>query len=87
MRCVAAHAGWRLALFFVGKLAITFAFNGLYVFTAELFPTRARSSALAACSLVGRLGSVAAPMTPLLVRRILHCNTKTYTSDMRSHQP
>lgn len=52
----------------VGKLSITFAFNALYVFTAELFPTGARSSALAACSLVGRLGSVLAPQTPLLVR-------------------
>ncbi|XP_022121629.2 organic cation transporter protein [Pieris rapae] len=51
---------------FVGKLAITFAFNSLYVFTAELFPTDARSSSLAAASLVGRIGSVLAPQTPLL---------------------
>ncbi|XP_075975003.1 organic cation transporter protein-like [Anticarsia gemmatalis] len=60
------HPGTLLGLFFVGKLAITFAFNSLYVFTAELYPTHARSSALAACSLVGRLGSVLAPQTPLL---------------------
>ncbi|XP_026753260.3 organic cation transporter protein-like [Galleria mellonella] len=55
-----------LGLFFVGKLAITFAFNSVYVFTAELFPTHARSSALAACSLIGRVGSILAPQTPLL---------------------
>ncbi|CAB3246743.1 unnamed protein product [Arctia plantaginis] len=60
------HSGTSLGLFFVGKLAITFAFNSLYVFTAELYPTYARSSALAASSLVGRLGSVLAPQTPLL---------------------
>nr|XP_049703476.1 organic cation transporter protein [Helicoverpa armigera] len=60
------HGGASLGLFFVGKLAITFAFNSLYVYTAELYPTHARSSALAACSLVGRLGSVLAPQTPLL---------------------
>lgn len=54
-------------MFFVGKLSITFAFNSLYVYTAEVFPTRTRSSALAACSLIGRLGSVLAPQTPLLV--------------------
>uniref|UniRef100_A0A2A4K5Q8 Major facilitator superfamily (MFS) profile domain-containing protein n=2 Tax=Heliothis virescens TaxID=7102 RepID=A0A2A4K5Q8_HELVI len=60
------HGGTSLGLFFVGKLAITFAFNSLYVYTAELYPTHARSSALAACSLVGRLGSVLAPQTPLL---------------------
>lgn len=63
-----AHTGTSLALFFLGKLAITVAFNSMYVFTAELFPTETRSSALAACSLVGRLGSILAPQTPLLVR-------------------
>lgn len=63
----AGHEGTSLAMFFVGKLAITFAFNSLYVFTAELYPTHTRSSALAACSLVGRAGSVLAPQTPLLV--------------------
>jgi hypothetical protein len=66
---VAANASATLALFFIGKLSITFAFNSIYVFTAELFPTATRSSALAACSLVGRLGSVLAPQTPLLVSR------------------
>ncbi|CAG9787575.1 unnamed protein product [Diatraea saccharalis] len=61
-----SHVGTGLGMFFVGKLSITFAFNSLYVFTAELFPTATRSSALAACSLVGRIGSVLAPQTPLL---------------------
>ncbi|XP_063362491.1 organic cation transporter protein-like [Cydia amplana] len=65
-----SHAGTGLGLFMVGKLTITFAFNALYVFTAELFPTATRSSALAACSLVGRLGSVLAPQTPLLSKYI-----------------
>ncbi|XP_013196045.2 organic cation transporter protein [Amyelois transitella] len=60
------HSGTGLGLFFMGKLAITCAFNSLYVFTAELFPTHARSSALAATSLVGRVGSILAPQTPLL---------------------
>ncbi|XP_037969232.2 organic cation transporter protein-like [Plutella xylostella] len=61
-----AHTRAGFGLFFVGKLAITFAFNSVYVYTSELFPTRVRSSALAACSLVGRLGSVLAPQTQLL---------------------
>ncbi|XP_053604460.1 solute carrier family 22 member 3-like isoform X2 [Plodia interpunctella] len=61
-----SHSGASLGLFFLGKLAITCAFNSLYVFTAELFPTHARSSALAATSLVGRVGSILAPQTPLL---------------------
>lgn len=71
MLLVPDHDGTSLGLFFVGKLAITFAFNSLYVFTAELYPTAARSSALAACSLIGRLGSVLAPQTPLLVCLLL----------------
>ncbi|CAK1555048.1 unnamed protein product [Leptosia nina] len=61
---------------FAGKLFITFAFNSLYVFTAEMFPTSARSSALAAVSLVGRIGSILAPQTPLLsetFRALLYC--------------
>ncbi|KAI5633336.1 sugar transporter domain-containing protein [Phthorimaea operculella] len=61
-----SHSGTGLGMFFLGKLAITYAFNSVYVYTAELFPTATRSSALAACSLVGRLGSILAPQTPLL---------------------
>ncbi|XP_072932974.1 organic cation transporter protein-like [Epargyreus clarus] len=61
-----SHSGTGLGLFFVGKLSISFAFNSLYVHTAEMFPTAARSSALAAASLVGRIGSILAPQTPLL---------------------
>ncbi|KAL4709661.1 hypothetical protein ACJJTC_007392 [Scirpophaga incertulas] len=68
--CVApffvSHTGTGLGLFFLGKLSVTFAFNSLYVFTAEVFPTGSRSSALATCSLLGRAGSVLAPQTPLL---------------------
>ncbi|XP_032516811.2 organic cation transporter protein-like [Danaus plexippus] len=61
-----SHSNTKTALFFVGKLSITFAFNSLYVFTAELFPTEVRSSAMAAVSLIGRVGSLVAPQTPLL---------------------
>ncbi|XP_041980241.1 organic cation transporter protein-like [Aricia agestis] len=61
-----SHGNTVTGLYFVGKLAISFAYNSLYVFVAELFPTAVRSSALAACSLVGRAGSALAPQTPLL---------------------
>ncbi|XP_045499390.1 organic cation transporter protein-like [Colias croceus] len=61
-----SNATTNQSVYFMGKLSITFAFNSLYVFTAELFPTSVRSSALAATSLVGRLGSILAPQTPLL---------------------
>ncbi|XP_050348889.1 organic cation transporter protein-like [Nymphalis io] len=53
-------------LYLVGKIAITQAFSGIYMYTSELFPTHARHSMLGFCSMVGRLGSIVAPQMPLL---------------------
>ena len=57
----------KLIVFLAGKFAITIAFTVVYVFTAELFPTELRHSMLGTCSMVGRIGSIIAPQTPLLV--------------------
>jgi len=57
----------RLPLYLVGKFAITAAFDTLYVFTAEIFPTKLRTSLLGSCSMAGRFGAMLAPQTPLLV--------------------
>ncbi|XP_047025098.1 solute carrier family 22 member 6-like [Helicoverpa zea] len=54
------------ALFLCGKMGATMTLNALYVYTAELFPTRARQRLLAACSTLGRVGAILAPLTPLL---------------------
>ncbi|XP_013173256.1 PREDICTED: organic cation transporter protein-like [Papilio xuthus] len=64
------HGGAGLGLYFAGKLAATAAFNSLYVFTTELFPTGVRARALTAASLLGRVGSVLAPQTPLLSKPV-----------------
>lgn len=56
----------KLIVFLAGKFAITIAFTVIYVFTAELFPTELRHSMLGTCSMVGRIGSIIAPQTPLL---------------------
>ncbi|KDR22929.1 Organic cation transporter protein, partial [Zootermopsis nevadensis] len=56
----------KLVVFLAGKFAITIAFTVVYVFTAELFPTELRHSMLGTCSMVGRIGSIIAPQTPLL---------------------
>ncbi|XP_031766668.2 organic cation transporter protein-like isoform X2 [Galleria mellonella] len=53
-------------LYLVGKIAITQAFSGIYMYTSELFPTHARHSLLGFCSMVGRIGSIVAPQMPLL---------------------
>ncbi|XP_036325811.1 organic cation transporter protein-like [Rhagoletis pomonella] len=58
----------QLSLFLVGKLAITAAFQVLYFFTSEIFPTNLRNSLMSFCSMIGRFGSMVAPQTPLLVK-------------------
>ncbi|XP_071440903.1 organic cation transporter protein-like [Hetaerina americana] len=52
--------------FLLGKIFITAAFNTLFMHSSEMFPTGLRSSALAACSTFGRVGSILAPQAPLL---------------------
>ncbi|XP_075979723.1 organic cation transporter protein-like [Anticarsia gemmatalis] len=59
---------WSMILYLGGKFFITLAYNSLYVFAAEVFPTNYRTSLLAMCSTIGRIGSTVAPLTPLLTR-------------------
>lgn len=60
-----------LGLFFIGKCLIHHSFTSLYVFTIEMWPTSLRSSIMGICSMVARIGSITAPLTPLLV--IYYC--------------
>ncbi|XP_045764030.1 organic cation transporter protein-like [Maniola jurtina] len=55
-------------LYFVGRFITTFTFATVYIYTSELFPTYSRNSMHALCSSIGRIGSILAPMTPLLTR-------------------
>ncbi|XP_049871408.1 organic cation transporter protein-like [Pectinophora gossypiella] len=59
---------WSIATYLGGKFFITLAYNSLYVFAAEVFPTNYRTTLLAICSTIGRIGSTVAPQTPLLTR-------------------
>lgn len=54
-------------LFFGGMMSIAVAFTILYIYTAELWPTSIRNTLMNVCSMVGRFGGMAAPLTPLLV--------------------
>lgn len=58
-------------IFFVlGKMTITISFSCLYIFTIELFPTNLRHRFFSICSVVGRVGSILTPLTPILAQQI-----------------
>ncbi|CAG9562780.1 unnamed protein product [Danaus chrysippus] len=57
----------RLIIFLFGKFGISVVMTSLYLFTSELYPTEYRHSLLAFSSMVGRLGSITAPLTPVLM--------------------
>ncbi|XP_059488861.1 organic cation transporter protein-like [Neocloeon triangulifer] len=58
----------RLSLYLLGKLSIAASFGCIYMINAEIFPTKLRTSLLGLCSMVGRLGNILAPFTPLLTK-------------------
>uniref|UniRef100_G3QCI4 Solute carrier family 22 member 21 n=1 Tax=Gasterosteus aculeatus aculeatus TaxID=481459 RepID=G3QCI4_GASAC len=50
-----------MTLEMLGKFAVTAAFAIVYAYTAEIYPTVVRNTALGACSMASRIGSVIAP--------------------------
>lgn len=56
--------------FVVGKLLITISLSCLYIFTIEVFPTNLRHRFFSICSVVGRVGSILAPLTPILAQNV-----------------
>jgi len=55
---------------YLGKMTASSAFATCFVYTAELFPTAIRGTALGVCSMLGRVGSMAAPQLALFLPRI-----------------
>lgn len=53
--------------FFTGMCSISCAFSVLYIFTAEIWPTNLRNTLMNICSMLGRIGAMLSPLTPLLV--------------------
>ncbi|KXJ10286.1 Organic cation transporter-like protein [Exaiptasia diaphana] len=58
----------RIVMSMTAKFFITFAFDTLYVFSAELFPTVARKVGLGTSSAAGRIGSISAPFIVQLLQ-------------------
>ncbi|XP_014355732.2 organic cation transporter protein [Papilio machaon] len=59
--------GISLFLYLLGKYCTGVVFTSLYLFTTELYPTRHRHSFLGFSSMMGRIGSIVAPLTPPLM--------------------
>lgn len=58
----------KVILFLVGKLGVVICFTGIYTYSLELFPTSVRGTLLGWGNTAARIGSMLAPLTPLLVR-------------------
>ncbi|XP_028161597.1 organic cation transporter protein-like [Ostrinia furnacalis] len=58
--------GLNLAVYLIGKYSISIVVTSMYVYTAELYPTKYRHNLFAFSSMIGRIGSITAPLTPAL---------------------
>ncbi|KAI5633329.1 major facilitator superfamily domain-containing protein [Phthorimaea operculella] len=66
----AGMATLSMAVYLIGKYSIAIVMTSVYVYTAELFPTKYRHTLFAFSSMVGRLGSITAPLTPSLATEV-----------------
>lgn len=62
-----------LTVYLIAKCAIAMVVTSVYVYTSELYPTKHRHTLFAYSSMMGRIGSMLAPLTPAFVSAILVC--------------
>ncbi|CAB3244112.1 unnamed protein product [Arctia plantaginis] len=57
---------WSIPLYLLAKWAVTLSYSSVYIYVSEVFPTNMRQTLISMCSMAGRIGSLVAPLTPLL---------------------
>ncbi|XP_045775640.1 organic cation transporter protein-like [Maniola jurtina] len=57
---------WSIPLYLIGKWSVTLTYSSVYIYVSEVFPTNMRQTLISVCSTAGRIGSLIAPLTPLL---------------------
>ncbi|XP_052740891.1 organic cation transporter protein [Bicyclus anynana] len=60
----------KIVLFLCGKLSVVVCFTGVYTYSLELFPTSVRGTLFGCGNTAARVGSMLAPLTPLLVKQL-----------------
>lgn len=57
---------YQVVLTLIGKFFVSAALSTMFVYTAELYPTRIRNTAVGTCSLVARIGGIISPQVVAL---------------------
>lgn len=60
-----------ITLEMIGKFAVTLVFAVVYAYSAELYPTVLRNTAVGACSMASRIGSIISPFFIYLSKNVL----------------
>ncbi|XP_013148054.1 PREDICTED: solute carrier family 22 member 3-like [Papilio polytes] len=61
-----AYTWLKITVFLLGKLIVSVCYTGVITYTMELFPTSVRGTMLGVCSVSAGIGSMIAPLTPIL---------------------
>ncbi|KAJ8027541.1 Organic cation transporter protein [Holothuria leucospilota] len=62
MTILTPEGAWRTTIAMLGKFCISASFAIIYIYSAEIFPTAARSAGVGLCSTCGRIGSILGPL-------------------------